>query len=237
MAGNTTCWSSPCLASTHIVVSPVAHTFPSPPRTPCSKLSVLAESSASYRRKSRSSRCDVICRYGHLLFLLCVFVVIWPSCDVSLSCSLSTLAWSSCVRILPWSCWACVATRARWPPSWTAAETRVRILLSRRPLRREYPTWHAFGWPSTTTRSRYLGIRILSEVSQTIHTPDRSFVSPSSGFVFAVCGPPNLPAGAVIYLVWEPCRMERQPDGLEVVSLCGDLSHHAPPLPRLLDRT
>ena len=55
--------------------------------------------------------------------------------------------------------------------------------------------------------------------------------------VCAVCGTPDLPAGAVIYLVWEPGRLERQQDGLQAVCLRGYLSHHAPPLPRLLDRT
>lgn len=53
----------------------------------------------------------------------------------------------------------------------------------------------------------------------------------------AVCGPPNLPAGAVIYLVWEPGRLERQQDGLEAACILGDLLHNALPLPRLLDRT
>lgn len=57
------------------------------------------------------------------------------------------------------------------------------------------------------------------------------------GFVLAVCGPPHLPAGAVIYLVWEPGGVERQQDGLEAVCLCGDLPHHASPLPCLLDRS
>lgn len=53
----------------------------------------------------------------------------------------------------------------------------------------------------------------------------------------SVCGPPNLPAGAVIYLVWKPGRLERQQDGLEAVRFCGHLSHHASPLPLLLDST
>lgn len=57
------------------------------------------------------------------------------------------------------------------------------------------------------------------------------------GFVLAVCGPPHLPAGALIYLVREPGRMERQQDGLEAVCLRGDLPHHASPLPCLLDRS
>lgn len=56
-------------------------------------------------------------------------------------------------------------------------------------------------------------------------------------FVFAVCGPPNLPAGAVIHLVWEPCRVERQPYSLEAVCLHGDLPHYAVPLSHLLDRS
>lgn len=56
-------------------------------------------------------------------------------------------------------------------------------------------------------------------------------------FVFSVCCPPDLPAGAVIYLVWEPGGMARQQDVLEAVCICSDLSHYAHPLPRLLDRT
>ena len=52
-----------------------------------------------------------------------------------------------------------------------------------------------------------------------------------------VCGAPNLPAGTFINLVWKPGGLERQQDGLEAVRLCGDLSHHAPPLPHLLDCT
>lgn len=53
----------------------------------------------------------------------------------------------------------------------------------------------------------------------------------------AVCGPPDLPAGAVVHLVWEPGGMERQQDGLEAARLRGHLPHHASPLPGLLDRT
>ena len=49
---------------------------------------------------------------------------------------------------------------------------------------------------------------------------------PLCGFC-AVRGPSDLPAGAVVYLVWTPGRLERQPHGLEAVGLCGDLPHHA----------
>lgn len=59
---------------------------------------------------------------------------------------------------------------------------------------------------------------------------------PPCGFC-AVCGPSNLPAGAVIYLVWTPGGMERQPHGLEAVGLRGDLPHHAFSLHGLLART
>lgn len=58
------------------------------------------------------------------------------------------------------------------------------------------------------------------------------------GFLFfAVCGPPDLPAGAVVHLVRELGGMERQQDSLEAIGLRGDLPQYALPLPGLLDRT
>lgn len=75
------------------------------------------------------------------------------------------------------------------------------------------------------------------EMIKTRNILDPQFLSPSLCVCFCVvCGAPNLPAGTFINLVRDPGRLERQQDGLEAVCLCGDLSHHAPPLPHLLDR-
>lgn len=57
------------------------------------------------------------------------------------------------------------------------------------------------------------------------------------GVIFVVCGTPNLPAGAVVHLVRESGRVERQPHSLEAICLRGDLPHHATSLSYLLDRT
>lgn len=56
-------------------------------------------------------------------------------------------------------------------------------------------------------------------------------------FCTAVCSPPNLPAGALLHLVWEPFRLEGQQNSMEASGVFGDLPDHAYPLPNLLDRT
>lgn len=53
----------------------------------------------------------------------------------------------------------------------------------------------------------------------------------------SVCSPPDLPAGALFYLVWEPFRLEGQQNGLEAPGVFWDLPDHAYPFPHLLDCT